>query len=229
METYCNNPYAARRAERRASAGADADRRAARRPAAPRDAAPRGRGRSRAGISRSGLMRYAADNRIVQTVYHFTTGPWRAAFYAAVVLAVAVGVYFPVRDLYAAYRTNGILESQLSVRKAYNDELSKSVDRLLSTEGIEAIARERLGLVMPGEHAVNVVGIDDSSDVDGASGDGSAAGGDASSSSDAPSTSAEVSKAEAAAQENAPWYLKVLDVIFCYQGAGDQTVSSTGE
>lgn len=214
---------------------------------------------------RSNFMRYAADNRVVQTIYAITTGPWRFAFYGVVAAAIALSVYFPVRDLYAAYRTGDILERQLAVRESYNKTLETEVNKLLSTEGIEDAARRNLGLVMPGEHAVEVIGLEDEADgssSDEASGDsngsadasdasadqsGDASGdeSDASSAQDAastdsgasgsatgapsdPNTSAEVEAAEQAVANDAPWYIKVLDAFFFYQGVEDQTVSSTG-
>ena len=207
---------------------------------------------------RSNFMRYAADNRVVQTIYAITTGPWRFAFYGVVAAAIALSVYFPVRDLYAAYRTGDILERQLAVRESYNKTL-------LSTEGIEDAARRNLGLVMPGEHAVEVIGLEDEagdSSSDEASGDssgsadasdasadqsGDAAGdevgasdaqdaastdsgasGSATGASSDPNTSAEVEAAEQAVANDAPWYIKVLDAFFFYQGVEGQTVSSTG-
>ncbi len=160
----------------------------------------------------SGLMRYAADNRIVQTVYQFTTGSTRYLFYGLVVLAVAIGVYFPVRDLYTAYRTGDILERQLEVRNDYNEVLEDKVNRLLSTEGIEDIARENLGLVMPGEQVVTVTGVEADE-----------------SSSDDSATASEVENAELAVVDDAPWYIKVLDAIFFYRGVEGQVVSSAGE
>lgn len=205
---------------------------------------------------RSNFMRYAADNRVVQTIYAITTGPWRFAFYGVVAAAIALSVYFPVRDLYAAYRTGDILERQLAVRESYNKTLETEVNKLLSTEGIEDAARRNLGLVMPGEHAVEVIGLEDeagdssgSADASDASADqsGNASGdeGDASDAQDAastdsgasdsatgassdPNTSAEVEAAEQAVANDAPWYIKVLDAFFFYQGVEGQTVSSTG-
>lgn len=109
-------------------------------------------------------MRYATDNRVVQSVYAVISGPWRFAFYGVVGIVVALSIYLPVRDLYAAYRTGDILERQLAVRTEYNEGLESKVDSLLSTEGIEEAARKNLGLVMPGEHAVEVIGLDDESD-----------------------------------------------------------------
>ena len=225
-------------------------------------------------------MRSAADSRIVQAIYGFTTGPSRYIFFGLVTLAVLIGVYFPVRDLYTAYRTGDILARQLEVRNAYNEQLEGEVDRLLSTEGIEDVAREELGLVMPGEHSVTVIGIDDEpaseeddgtkdpegirtsgddasegEDAEGASGEGEATDaadqkdaaqkGDeskadaasddsaneagAASKSEDPTTSSEVEEAELAVVDDAPWYIKLLDVLFFYQGVEGQTVRSTGE
>lgn len=214
---------------------------------------------------RSNFMRYAADNRVIQAIYSLTTGPARFAFYGLVVLAVGIGVYFPVRDLYAAYRTGEILERQLEVRSEYNKGLENEVDSLLSKEGIELAAREKLGLVMPGEHAVKVLGADAAEDdsADGSDGtaadasaddstDGSAADAlsDGAASSDAgdsaasgaatgddasaagaaePKTSNEVEEAEAAVAAESPWYIKVLDAVFFYNGVEGQTVASAGE
>ena len=171
-----------------------------------------------------------------------------------------------MRDLYAAYRTGDILERQLAVRESYNKTLETEVNKLLSTEGIEDAARQNLGLVMPGEHAVEVIGLEDeagdsssdeassdssgSADASDASADQSGdAAGDESDASDAqdaastdsgasdsatgassdPNTSAEVEAAEQAVANDAPWYIKVLDAFFFYQGVEGQTVSSTGD
>lgn len=118
-------------------------------------------------------MRYASDNRVVQTVYGITTGPYRFLFYGVVALAVLLSLYFPVRDLYIAHRTNGILQRQLEIRETYNEGLQQDVDKLLSTEGIEDEARANLGLVMPDEKRLEVKGLDkaqqegSSSDADG--------------------------------------------------------------
>ncbi|VWM20893.1 Uncharacterised protein [Collinsella intestinalis] len=42
-------------------------------------------------------------------------------------------------------------------------------------------------------------------------------------------TSAEVEAAERAVLENSPWYWKVLDVLFGFDGAKGMAVVSTGE
>lgn len=182
----------------------------------------------------AGFMRYAADSRLIQTIYDLVTGPWRFAFFAAVVLVAALGIYFPVRDLYTAHRTGQILERQLEIREAYNDRLQSEVDKLLSTEGIGEIARSELGLVSPGEHAVEVIGIEDEDAQDGsgggASSDGSASGdGSEAAVPEEPSNSVEVEAAERAVLDDVPWYIEVLDTIFQYQGVEGQTVTSAGE
>ena len=75
-----------------------------------------------------------------------------------------VSLYFPVRDLYVAKRSSDILTKQVEIRQQYNDGLQKSVDKLLSEEGIKDAASEDLGLVMPGEKRIEVQGLDDDSD-----------------------------------------------------------------
>ncbi|WP_415963186.1 FtsB family cell division protein [Collinsella tanakaei] len=205
----------------------------------------------------SSLMKYANDNRAVRALYDFTSGPYRAVFYVLVVAVIALGVYFPVRDLYIAHRTNGILQEQLAIREKYNESLEKEVNKYLSQEGIEEAAREQ-GMVMPGETPITVQGADQLGDngqassqdgsADGAQSDDAAGSGDtassggaadsadegsggdaADSSSSEPSTSAEVERAEREVYANSPWYYKVLDSLFFYSGPADQIVKSTGE
>lgn len=205
----------------------------------------------------SSLMKYANDNRVVRALYDFTSGPYRAVFYVLVVAVIALGVYFPVRDLYIAHRNNGILQEQLAIREKYNESLEKEVNKYLSQEGIEEAAREQ-GMVMPGETPITVQGADQLGDngqassqdgsADGAQSDDAAGSGDtassggaadsadegsggdaADSSSSEPSTSAEVERAEREVYANSPWYYKVLDSLFFYSGPADQIVKSTGE
>ena len=75
-----------------------------------------------------------------------------------------MSLYFPVRDLYVAKRSSDILTKQVEIRQQYNDGLQKSVDKLLSEEGIKDAASEDLGLVMPGEKRIEVQGLDGDSD-----------------------------------------------------------------
>ena len=102
-------------------------------------------------LSGSDFMHYANDNAVVKAIYDFTHGPQRGLFIGIVVALVLVSLYFPVRDLYVAKRSSDILAKQVEIRQQYNDELQKSVDKLLSEEGIKDAATEDLGLVMPGE------------------------------------------------------------------------------
>lgn len=252
----------ARAARRRVTAG-DRPERAVR---ADRRAEARG-AEGRPSARRTNFMRYATDNRVVSALYGFLTGPYRLVFYAAVIAAVAFGIYFPVRDLYTAYRTHDILERQLAVREEYNDSLQGDVDKYLSVDGIEEAAREQLGLVMPGEQAIDVVGLGDDGSTgsdagaadggtaDGAAADSSDTGADAASNAGAsdgtagaaaqdgsasdgaaqdaeaasrPTTSAEVEAAEQAVADDAPWYIKLLDGFFFYQGVDGQKVASSG-
>lgn len=199
-------------------------------------------------------MRYASDNRIVRALYTLTTGPFRFIFYLVVILAAGVSLYFPLRDLYVAHRTGEILREQLEIREQYNESLQSDVDKLLSIEGIEDTARENLGLVMPGETAIDVTGLDEgaSADTDGDGEDASSSSaaqdaeaddaGDASAQADGassgtarsdataaePTTSAEAEAAERAVTANEPWYIQLLDTIFFYQGTSGQKVSSSG-
>lgn len=201
-------------------------------------AAAGGRAEGRRTTRRStNFMKYAADNRFVRAVYGFVTGPTKTLFIVLVLGAVAVSLYFPVRDYYAAWRTNDILSRQVALREAYNDELEADVDRYLSQEGIEEAARSELGMVLPGETRVEVTGGSDSSDGDGDNADANAGAssgqdGDADDAADAnggvPATAAEAKLAEEQAAQEAPWYIKALDVLFFFNGVEGQKVSSTG-
>ena len=232
-------------------------------------------------------MKYAADNRLVRAVYDITTA-YKPLFIALVAVAVAVGMYFPVRDFYIAQRTQNILQQQVEIRKRYNDSLGKEVKQYLSQEGIEDAARKDLGMAMPGEKTITVEGLDEDGNPvvkqEGATDDAAAAGdgttgdaadsgsgeaaadsaetagdddaGDASSakkdngmlkgadaadksksgtakdegatSNKEPSTSAEVEAAEQAVLENSPWYWKMLDALFFFDGSNGMAVTSTG-
>ena len=117
--------------------------------------------RSSKRTSGSDLMRYARDNRFVRAVYSFTTGRTRPLFIILVVAIVAVAVYLPVRDLYIAYRSQAILEEQIAIREAYNEELEEEVEALTTEEGVQDAAREELGMVMEGETPLTVTGLDE--------------------------------------------------------------------
>ena len=167
-------------------------------------------------LSGSDFMHYANDNAVVKAIYDFTHGPQRGLFIGIVVALVLVSLYFPVRDLYVAKRSSDILAKQVEIREQYNDELQKSVDKLLSEEGIKDAATGDLGLVMPGETKIDVLGLDDDSD-----------------SSDKKSSNAkkasEVAKEIEEVGKDAPWYIRTLDMLFGFNGVEGQTVVSNGE
>ena len=167
-------------------------------------------------LSGSDFMHYANDNAVVKAIYDFTHGPQRGLFIGIVVALALVSLYFPVRDLYVAKRSSDILAKQVEIREQYNDELQKSVDKLLSEEGIKDAATEDLGLVMPGETKIDVLGLDDDSD-----------------SSDKKSSNAkkasEVAKEIEEVGKDAPWYIQTLDMLFGFNGVEGQTVVSNGE
>jgi len=162
-------------------------------------------------------MHYANDNAVVKAIYDFTHGPLRPLFIGIVVALVLVSLYFPVSDLYVAKRSSDILAKQVEIRQQYNDELQKSVDKLLSEEGIKDAASEDLGLVMPGEKKIDVLGLDDDSD----------------SSSSKKSSNAkkasEVAKEIEEVGKDAPWYIQALDMLFGFNGVEGQTVVSNGK
>ena len=168
-------------------------------------------------FSGSDFMHYANDNAVVKAFYDFTHGPQRGLFIGIVVALVLVSLYFPVRDLYVAKRSSDILAKQVEIRQQYNDELQKSVDKLLSEEGIKDAASEGLGLVMPGETKIDVLGLDDDSD----------------SSSSKKSSNAkkasEVAKEIEEVGKDAPWYIQALDILFGFNGVEGQTVVSNGK
>lgn len=198
------------------------------------------RGESGSSKRSTNFMKYAADSRAVQAIHTVTSGSLRPIFIAVVAVAVAVGLYFPIRDYYTAWRTGEILSQQVALRDSYNEGLQENVDRYLSQEGIEEAARSELGMVLPGETRIELTGTDGSADQDGDSSDADAATGDGAdqdssdgqsagdTSQDVPSTSAEAEKAEAAVAERAPWYIEMLDTIFFYEGVEGQTVTSAG-
>lgn len=168
-------------------------------------------------FSGSDFMRYANDNAVVKAIYDFTHGSLRPLFIGIVVALALVSLYFPVRDLYVAKRSNDILAKQVEIREQYKDEMKKDTDKWLSEEGIKDRARE-LGMAMPGEKRIEVLGLDDDSD-----------------SSSAEKKSSNAKKASEVAKEieevgkDAPWYIQALDMLFGFNGVEGQTVASSGE
>lgn len=168
-------------------------------------------------LSGSDFMHFANDNAVVKAIYDFTHGSLRPLFIGIVVALALVSLYFPVRDLYVAKRSNDILAKQVEIREQYKDEMKKDTDKWLSEEGIKDRARE-LGMAMPGEKRIEVLGLDDDSD-----------------SSSAEKKSSNAKKASEVAKEieevgkDAPWYIQTLDMLFGFNGVEGQTVASSGE
>lgn len=172
---------------------------------------------------RTNFMRYANDNSVVRAIYSFTTGKTKPLFIALVVIALGIGVYFPVRDYYCAQRSGEVLTRQLELQKAYEKKSQKQVDTLLSKEGVIDTARKKFGMVMEGEKTLEVEGLDS----------GSTSSPEKSSSSSkkssTPSTLAELEKAQQEVVNDVPWYTKVLDTVFGFTGVEGQEVTSTGK
>lgn len=191
----------------------------------------------RRGMRSSSMLKYAQDNAAVRAVNTITTGPLKPIFIMLVVAAVGAALYFPVRDLYIAYRSQILLEQQIAIREAYNETLEAEVEALLSEEGVQDAARKELGMVMEGETVLIVTGLDEdgnpivvTEDADASESDeDDADDSEEESTSSTPSTTAEVEAAEAAVFENSAWYWQLLDSFFFFDGTGGQAVVSTGE
>lgn len=167
-------------------------------------------------LSGSDFIHYANDNAVVKAIYDFTHGPQRGLFIGIVVVLVLVSLYFPVRDLYVAKRSNDILAKQVEIREQYKDEMKKDTDKWLSEEGIKDRARE-LGMAMPGEKRIEVQGLDDDSDASSSQKSSNA------------KKASEVAKEIEEVGKDAPWYIQALDMLFGFNGVEGQTVASSGE
>ena len=172
---------------------------------------------------RSNFMRYAADNRAVRGIYEFTTGRFRPLFIALVVIAIGIGVYFPVRDYYTATRSKTILAEQSKIVKAYKKQLKGDVNTLLSEDGVKDTASKKLNMVMPGEKTINVVGLDDTSSSK------KQKKSKKSKKANAPTTATELEEALDKVESDVPWYVHALDVLFNFKGVDGQEVTSTGK
>lgn len=77
-----------------------------------------------------------------------------------------LSIYFPARDYYVAKRQNERLQHEYQLNLAHNEKIKKEVENLKTREGIEDHARKDLGMVMPGENSVNVVGVTEQPDAE---------------------------------------------------------------
>lgn len=66
-------------------------------------------------------------------------------------------VFFPAKQLIGEHLRVTRLEARLQALKAENDQIQAQVKRLQDPAELELIARERLGLVKPGERAYLLV------------------------------------------------------------------------
>lgn len=167
-------------------------------------------------LSGSDFMRYANDNAVVKAIYDFTHGSLRPLFIGIVVVLALVSLYFPVRDLYVAKRSNDILAKQVEIREQYNDEMEKDTDKWFPEEGIKDSARD-LGMVMPGEKRIEVQGLDGDSDASSTQKSSNA------------KKASEVAKEIEEVGKDAPWYIQTLDMLFGFNGVEGQTVVSNGK
>lgn len=89
---------------------------------------------------------------------------WRAGIVAltsvAAVLTTIVMLYFPAQSVYLNMRENERLNDELSQNLSRNEQMQERVDTLQTAEGVQDEARRVFGLVLPGDNAVSVVGVD---------------------------------------------------------------------
>lgn len=84
--------------------------------------------------------------------------PW--FFVGVLVVAVAVAFVFRQAEVMSVQRALSDMERQIEHYKALNESLEEQIAALKSDEYIEKAAREKLGLVKPGEVQYMVIGYD---------------------------------------------------------------------
>jgi cell division protein FtsB len=77
----------------------------------------------------------------------------RRLMLAIVCVGAVFVLFFPARQLVQQRQRIGSLEHRLTQLRAENDLLEQDVKRLSDPAELEVLARERLGLVKPGERA----------------------------------------------------------------------------
>lgn len=80
-------------------------------------------------------------------------GGQRRVIMLVVLIGAAFVLFFPARQLVQQRQRIGSLEHRLVQLRASNERLSQDVERLERPDELEVLARERLGLVKPGERA----------------------------------------------------------------------------
>ena len=84
--------------------------------------------------------------------------PW--VFAGVLFIAVAVAFVFRQAEVMAVQKTLTERQSQIDHYRSLNESLAEQVAALQSDEYIEKAAREKLGLVKPGEVQYMVIGYD---------------------------------------------------------------------
>src|SRR5687768_12951051 len=79
--------------------------------------------------------------------------PRRRVFLVVGALLAALLIFLPARSLVAERNRIDRLEQRLSALRSENEVLRDEVDRLNRPGDLELLARDRLGLVRPGEQA----------------------------------------------------------------------------
>lgn len=75
-----------------------------------------------------------------------------------IVLVITGFMYYPPLQIwYREARQERVLREQLMAIHRYNEDLKLKIQSLETTEGVQDYARQELGLVMKGEHAVVVL------------------------------------------------------------------------
>jgi cell division protein FtsB len=81
----------------------------------------------------------------------------------AIILGTVIAISMMLRpvlsDWWQVRRDNQLLEAESTAIHGRNGQIMRQIEALASPEGIESRAREQFGWVMPGDHAVNVVGV----------------------------------------------------------------------
>lgn len=107
-----------------------------------------------------------SESARVRSKKRFAFGPRiRIAVVALGCLAlICVFLYQPVQQYYQSMRARDALALEYAALQERGEALQSNVDTLSSDAGMEDLAHEQYGLVKEGETAVNVSGVEDSSD-----------------------------------------------------------------
>ncbi len=79
---------------------------------------------------------------------------------AAALCATIAMLYLPAQQLYLNMRENERLVDELDQNLARNEQIQQRVDALQTAEGVQDEARRVYGLIIPGDNAVSIVGVD---------------------------------------------------------------------